>query len=159
MKTTILFISIGVAAGLLMANVYNSMIDARSWGSDLPNSIGVARHYFKSVNPGDFYRIFSPLNQLLGLVALIAFWKVSPTVRLYLGIALLLYVLADVLTFAYFYPRNDIMFKTAALTDIGTLKMALTEWQIMNWVRSMVLLVGLCFSFASLHKIYCKLFI
>lgn len=154
MKTTILFISISIAAGLLLTNVYNSLIDTRSWGSDIPNSIGTARDYFRTVNPGDFYRIFSPLNQIFALIALIVFWKVAPSVRLGLGIALVLYVLVDALTFAYFYPRNDIMFKTAELSDINVLKVTLAEWSSMNWVRSLLLLAGLCCSFFSLHKIY-----
>ncbi|QBZ99117.1 DUF1772 domain-containing protein [Flavobacterium sangjuense] len=154
MKTTLLFVSISLASGLLLVNVYNSLIDTRSWGSDLPNSIAVARDYFKMINPGNFYRIFSPLNQLLALLSLILFWKVSPAIRLYLGISLVLYVLVDALTFAYFYPRNDIMFKTAQLTDIPTLKKAWSEWNMMNWVRSLLLLIGVVFSYLSLHKIY-----
>lgn len=154
MKTTLLFISISLASGLLLVNVYNSLIDAKSWGSDLPNSIAVARDYFKTVNPGNFYRIFSPLNQILALLSVILFWKASPAIRMYLGITFVLYVLVDVFTFAYFYPRNDIMFKTAQLTDIVTLKKNWSEWNVMNWVRSLLLLIGVSFSYLSLHKIY-----
>ena len=154
MKTVILFASICVASGLLFVNLYTSLIDARSWGSNIPDSIGTAREYFKTVNPGNFFRIFSPVNQFLGLLVLILFWKFSPSVRLYLGIALVLYLLAEGLTFGYFYPRNDIMFKTAQLTDIELLKKTCAEWQAMNWVRTLALLCGLVFSFLSLHKIY-----
>jgi hypothetical protein len=154
MKHVVLFASIGLASGLLLVNVYNSMIDAKSWGSDIPNSIGTAREYFKAVTPGNFYRLFSPINQVLGLLSLILFWKLSPSIRLHLGIALVLYVLADALTFAYFYPRNDIMFKTAQLTDVDTLKNAWEEWSGMNWARSLIVLAGFSFSCLSLHKIY-----
>ncbi len=154
MKTIILFASISIASGLLLINVYNSLIDSRSWGSDIPNSIAAARAYFKTVNPGNFYRLVSPLSQVLALIALLVCWRSNPSVRLYLGIALVLYVLVDVLTFAYFYPRNDIMFRTAQLADVDTLKKAWAEWDMMNWVRSAVLLMGLFFSCLSLHKIY-----
>lgn len=154
MKITLLFASISLASGLLLINVYNSLIDTRSWGSDLPNSIATAREYYKMVNPGNFYRIFSPLNQVLALLVLILFWKSTPSVRPYLGIAVVLYVLVDVFTFAYFYPRNDILFKTASLTDIDTLKRVWSEWDAMNWVRSSMILVGVFFAFLSLHKIY-----
>lgn len=153
MKQLFLFASIALASGLLFINVYNSIIDATSWGTDIPKSIETAREYFKAVNPGNFFRIFSPINQVLGLLVLILFWKVSATVRIYLGIALALYVLGDVFTFAYFYPRNDIMFK-AQLTDIGIIKQAWTGWNTMNWLRSAILLAGLIFSFLALHKIY-----
>ena len=158
MKNVVLFASIGLASGLLLVNVYTSIVDAKSWGSDIPHSFGAAREYFKTVNPGNFFRVFSPLNQALALISLILFWKLSPSIRLHLGIALVLYVLADVLTFAYFYPRNDIMFKTALLTDVDTLKKAWSEWNSMNWLRSLIVLAGIVFSFLSLHKIYLQKF-
>jgi len=153
-KNIFLFASISIASGILFVNVYNSLIDVKSWGSDIPNSIGTAREYFKMANPGNFFRIFSPLNQLLSLFTLVLFWKSSPSVRLCLGIALVLYILGDVLTFAYFYPRNDIMFKTAQLTDVTTLKSAWLGWNNVNWIRSSIVLIGLIFSCISLHKIF-----
>jgi hypothetical protein len=69
-------------------------------------------------------------------------------------VALTLYVCADVLTFAYFYPRNAIMFEKGSLTDVDTLKNALTGWGAMNWVRSLIIFAGLVFSFLALRKIY-----
>lgn len=154
MKNLVLFGSLMIASGLLLVNVYTSLIDAKSWGSDIPNSIATARQYFKTTNPGNFFRLFSPVNQVLALLVLVLFWKVSPSVRLYLGLAVVMYVLADVLTFAYFYPRNDIMFRTAALNDTTLLKKVWAEWTSMNWVRSLVILAGIISSFLSLHKIY-----
>jgi len=154
MKTIILFISIGIASGLLFVNVYTSLVDAKSWSSDIPNSIATTREYFKTVSPANFFRLFSPINQVLGLLVLILFWKTSPSIRLCLGAAFLLYILGDVFTFAYFYPRNDIMFKTARLTDVDLLRKTAAEWSAMNWLRSLVILTGLVFSCISLHKIY-----
>jgi hypothetical protein len=154
MKNIVLFASIAMASGLLLTNIYTSLIDAKSWGADIPQSMGTAREYFKSINPGNFFRIFSPVNQVLGLLVLILFWKSSPAIRMNLGIAFVLYILGDVFTFAYFYPRNDIMFRTAQLTDVDTLRKAWAGWNSMNWLRSFILLAGLVFSFLSLHKIY-----
>lgn len=154
MKNIILFASISIASGLLFVNLYTSLVDAKSWGSDIPNSIATTREYFKTVSPGNFFRIFSPVNQVLGLVVLILFWRSSPSIRLCLGAAFVLYVLGDVFTFAYFYPRNDIMFKTAQLNDADLLRKTWSEWNRMNWVRSFIILAGLFFSFLSLHKVY-----
>lgn len=154
MKNIILFASISVAAGLMFVNFYNSLVDAKSWGSDIPNSISAAREYFKTVNPGNFFRVYSPVNQVLALLALILFWKSAPGARIYLGAAFGMYVVSEMFTFAYFFPRNDIMWKTALLTDLDTLRKAWSEWSTMNWLRTFMLLVGLVFSFLSLHKIY-----
>lgn len=154
MKNIILFASIIVASGLLLTNIYTSIVDAKSWGSTIPDSIKTARAYYQSANPGDFFRIFSPINQIFGLLALILCWKTSPTIRLYLGIAFIMYIVGDVMTFAYFYPRNEVLFKTAQLTDVELLKKTWSEWNNMNWVRSLVVVIGLVFSCLSLHKIY-----
>ena len=154
MKLLLLFASTALASGLLFTNVYTSLIDARSWGADLPRSIETAREYFKIVNPGNFFRMLSPANQVVALLVLILFWKVSATARIYLGMALALYVFVDVFTFAYFYPRNKIMFETAPLPAIDILKNALTGWRTMNWLRSFIAFAGLVFSFLALHKIY-----
>jgi uncharacterized membrane protein len=154
MKKIILFASACLASGLLFTNVYNSLIDVTAWGHDIPNSIATTREYFKTVNPGNFFRVFSPINQVLALLVLILLWKSSRPVRLYLAFAFAIYVLTDVFTFGYFYPRNDIMFKDASLTDIDLLKTTLQQWAGMNWVRSAMILVGVKCSFMAIHKFY-----
>jgi len=156
MKKTTLFLSISLASGLLFTNLFTSIIDARSWGADIPNSIAAAREYFKVVDPGNFFRLFSPINQVLGLLVLILFWKASPSIRLSLGIALVCYVSAEAMTFAYFFPRNDIMFRDAALTDVDLLKKTWSEWDRMNWVRTAILAIGVICSCVALHKIYTR---
>ena len=154
MKNVILFTSIAVASGLLFVNIYTSLVDAKSWGSNISSSIATAREYFKSVSPGNFFRIFSPLNQVIAVIVLILFWKSSPSIRLLLGIALALYIICDVFTFSYFYSRNDIMFKTAPLSDTGLLRKAWSQWTTMNWLRSLLVFAGLFLYFVCLHKIY-----
>ena len=81
MKKIILFASISLASGLLFTNLFTSLIDAKSWGCDIPDSIAVAREYFKNVDPGNFFRLFSPINQALALIVLVLFWKTSPSIR------------------------------------------------------------------------------
>jgi hypothetical protein len=152
-KKFFLTLSIVIASGLLLTNIYTSIVDATSWGSNFPDSIETARKYFAVVNPGTFFRIFSPLNQLIALVALIAFWKSVPSSRKFLGAALAVYVLTDVFTFGFFYPRNDIMFVTP-ITDIETVKQAWSQWNSMNWVRSAILAAGIVCSFLGLDRVY-----
>jgi hypothetical protein len=126
----------------------------KSWGSDIPESIEAARGYFKTVSRANFLRIFSPLNQMLALSVLVLFWKSSSAIRMCLAAALVLYVLTDVMTFAYFYPRNEIMFRAAELNDVTLLRETWASWSAMNWVRSSLLLAGVILSCVSLHKIY-----
>lgn len=153
MKIIILYVSIILAAGLLFVNLYNSLIDARSWGSAIPQSLETTRAYFRTVNPGNFFRVFSPINQLIALTCLVAFWKAPAHTRWWLGAAFVLYVAADIFTFAYFYPRNDIMFKFA-MTDPGKVKAAWSQWSAMNWLRSGIVAAGVLCSSLALDRIY-----
>lgn len=152
-KIIVLYLSIVFASGVLFVNIYNSIVDTTAWGSNIPKSIQVTRNYYQSVNPGTFFRVFSPVNQILAFLSLVIFWKSSGSIRTFLIVAFLLYLLADVFTFAYFYPRNDIMFKSDISTNLEAIKTAWKQWVPMNWLRSFIIFIGLICSFISLHKI------
>jgi hypothetical protein len=155
MRKICVFASLALMAAVLSVNVYTSIVDARSWSANIPDSILTTRSYFKAVNPGTFFRKASPLNQLLALAALVACWKSGRKVRLYFGLAFLLAVLTDALTFAYFYPRNDILFFSAQ-SNADVLTKICSEWRAMNWVRSAILAFGLVCSMKGLDAYYLK---
>ena len=152
MKKLVLYASVAFSSGLLFTNIYNSIVNAANWESNIPNSITATKDFFVVANPGTFFQLIDPTNLILIVLALILFWKKSTSIRLYLGIALLCYISAMILTFGYFYPRNDIMFLSEQLPDTETLKKAASEWGQMNWVRSLIWLAGLICSFLALDK-------
>lgn len=153
MKKIILLSSVAIACGVLFANIFNSMVIAAATDGDIPNSVLAAKAFFKTVNPGNFFKIFSPASQLLTLLSLLIYWKNSKNMRLLLGIALICYVSGDIFAFTYFHPRTDIMMSQPT-PDTETLKRLSSEWSSMNWVRSTVLLIGVIFSFAAVDKFY-----
>lgn len=153
MKKIILLTSVAVASGVLFANIYTSMVIAVATDSDIPHSVKAGGEFFKVANPGDFFKIFSPASQVLTLISLVLFWKNSKKARLFLGIALLCFISGDIMAFTYFHPRTDLMFSNP-MPDVETLKRLSSEWSNMNWVRSMILLIGLVFSFLAVDKIY-----
>jgi hypothetical protein len=155
MKKVFAFVSLGIMAIILGVNVYNSIVDARNWGANIPDSILAARSYFKVANPGVFFRVASPLNQLFALLVLVVCWKSGKSVRLYFGLVFLSAVLAEALTFAFFFPRNEILF-LGAEGNVGVLMKAWAEWSRMNWVRSLLLAFGLVCSMKGIDSLYGK---
>jgi len=153
MKRSIIYASMAIAAGLVLANTYTSIVDVPAWGHNIPNSIQTARQYYEASNPGDFFRIFSPLNQALGLLCVVLFWKRGKQMRWFLVGAFLLYIIGEGMTFQYFYPRNDIMFKSN-LADVEKLRSTWLEWRNMNWVRTLVIAAGVVCSARALHLSY-----
>lgn len=153
MKKLVLYAVVAFSSGLFFANIYNSIVNAANWESNIPQSITATRDFFVVANPGTFFKIIDITNMVLIVLALILFWKKSNSIRLYLGIAIVCYISSIILTFSYFYPRNEIMFLSEQLPDTETLKRAASEWGTMNWVRSLIWLVGLVCSFIALDKV------
>ena len=152
MKKIVLYISVAFSSGLFFTLVYNSIVNAANWENNIPQSITATRDFFVVANPGTFFQLVDPTNMLLVVLALILFWKRSSSIWLYLGIALLCYIASMILTFTYFYPRNDVMFLSQQLPDTETLKKAATEWGRMGWVRCLLSLAGLVCIFIALDK-------
>ena len=152
LRTVIICLAATIAAGLLFTNIYTSVVDAPNWGHDIPASIEAARAYFNPGNPGTFFRIFSPALQIVTLVALVLCWRVDKRVRYYLLAALVFAVATDAMTFAYFYPRNDIMFVNPVAGNVETIRSAWSQWSTMNWPRSAIVAIGLIFDFAALTR-------
>jgi hypothetical protein len=153
MKKVILFLSIIVASGLLMVTIYNTVVDARSWGSDIPASIQSARDYYKHVDPRHLFAVAGPLNQLLSLLTIILFWKDSVP-RLYFVTSFLLYASIIILTLTYFVPRDLVLFTLPIQDHVEAIKTASSQWTHMNWIRSLLGFAGVLFSFKGLDTYY-----
>jgi hypothetical protein len=152
MKNIVLYAAVAFSSGLFFTLLYNSIVNAANWESNIPQSITATRDFFVVANPGTFFQVVDPATTLLTVLALILFWKKSSSIRSYLGIALLCYISSMILTFSYFYPRNDLMFLSEQLPDTETLKKAAAQWGRMGWVRCLLSLGGLISSFIALDK-------
>lgn len=143
MRLTALALAIVMAGVVLGANVYNSVVDAPNWGRDIPASLLTSKQYFSARNPGTFYRVASPLLQVTTLLAAILCWPIAGATRWLAVSALAIAVFGDVMTFAFFYPRNAVMFIHPV--DAAAMQRAWSEWSAMNHIRSLVVvLVMMC---------------
>ena len=149
-----LFLSIICASGLTMVSIYNSVVDAQSWGSDIPASIQTARDYFQHVDPRRFYVVVGPVNLVLVLLTLILFWKDSVSLRYYFAASLACYAAILILTLAYFIPRDLILFTWSIPDHLEQIRTASAQWSAMNWLRSLLGLAGVLFSFKGLDTYY-----
>jgi len=154
MKRLILFLSIICGSGLTMVSIYNTVVDAKSWGSDIPASIQAARGYFQHVDPRRFYEVAGPVNLILIVLTLILFWKDSVSLRFYFAASLACYAAILVLTLAYFVPRNLILFTWSISDHLEQIRTASAQWSAMNWIRSLLGSAGVLFSFKGLDTYY-----
>ena len=157
MKIAVAFLSIFMASGLTMVTVYNTLVDARSWGASVPASIQTARDYYREVDPRRFYLIAGPPTVLLGLLATAAFWRDSATLRLYFGASALCYVFIVVLTISYFVPRDLILFRGPLHDHLDDVRAAVGQWRRMNWARTLLGCAGVWCSARALDLYYTTL--
>jgi len=137
-----------------MVSIYNTIVDAESWSSNIPTSIQTARDYFQHVDPRRFFTVAGPVNLILIVLTLILFWKDSVKIRVYFATSLALYAAIVILTLVYFVPRDLILFTSSIPDHIEEIRMAAAQWSHMNWLRSLLGLVGVLFSFRGLDTYY-----
>jgi hypothetical protein len=141
---------------LLGATLYESVVMAPNYQRDVPTSIALARQFLQRTTPAHFFRVISPLTQLLLLASLIASWPLAAA-RWRLLTAFVLLVLVDVITYAYHYPRLTVMFKMPLQEDPSRMIRAAREWAWGNIVRA-VLLTGAFLSALQAVTILAKAF-
>ena len=154
MKKWVLFLSILCASGLTLVSIYNAIVDAESWGSNIPTSIQTARDYFQHVDPRRFFTVAGPVNLILIVLTLILFWNDSVKIRVYFTTSLVLYAVIVILTLVYFIPRDLMLFTSSIPDHIQEIRAAAAQWSHMNWLRSLLGLVGVLFSFRGLDTYY-----
>lgn len=126
---------------LLGACAYESVVMAPNFEHNIPTSIDAARQFLSRRTPAHYFRILSPLTQVVLLAAVIAAWRV-PSVRFPALVAFGALVLTEAFTFAYQYPRLGILFKSSTPQDPALLRKAAREWAIGNIVRVVLLLLA-----------------
>ena len=99
------------------------------------------RLFMWAATPGSFFRILAPASQVLVIAAVVVCWRI-PQSRGPLLLALAALVIADVVTFAYHYPRNAIMFTSPLTVGPERLRTAASEWQAANYLRVALVLAA-----------------
>jgi uncharacterized membrane protein len=150
MKKILLYLAVALGSGLFFTNIYNSVVNAANWESQIPQSVLATREFFTVANPGTFFQFLDPANLLVVLLSILVHWKTKA--RYYLIAALVCFAGSMVMTFTYFYPRNEVLFLTETLPPVDTLEKAAKEWGRMNWVRSGLWLCGVVLAFWALEQ-------
>src|SRR5438309_9975896 len=145
-------IALILSAMLLGAGVYESVVVAPNF-QGAPASLEHARGFYHAANPGVLFRVLSPAVQLFLLLALLCNWRPTPGTRWTLAGALLLAILADVITFKFHYPRNAILFVAPLTSPPADLDRIGAEWATANYVRIVLVLTAVVLVMVSAIRI------
>ena len=149
----LLNISIILMGVLLGANTYNLVVDAPNWGANIPSSLQHTRDYWQAANPLRFFGILSPIHYVVLLMALVVGWNKPRSRKAWIIVALICSVVVTILSFVYFFPRNDILFfNPLDPSNAEFLRTKLSEWVTMHWVRIAVQLLALISALRALNN-------
>jgi hypothetical protein len=141
-----------LSAMLLGTGAYESVVVAPNFHG-APIYLEHARGFYHATNPGTFFRVLSPATQLFLLVALACNWRPAPVTRWKLAGALALAITADVITFRFHYPRNDILFVAPLTNPPAYYDQVATEWAIGNYFRIALILGAVVLVMVSMIRI------
>jgi len=119
---------------LLGAALYESVVMAPNYMN--LTSLEHARGFLVASTPGTFFRALSPVVQILLLMSVVLTWRASPKqLRWLLLSAFVAAIATDVVTFAFHYPRNHILFVAPLDRPASELHRIALEWAWGNYVR------------------------
>ena len=152
LRVLLLAAAAALSGMLLGGSLYDSLVLVPNINGNLPQSLEHGRLFMHAATPGSFFRVISPLTQVSLLLAGIFCWTVRSS-RWWILAGLLAAVMADVLTFAYFYPRNELMFQNPLGQPVELLARTAQEWGRMNLVRIALVAVAVGCALTALIKL------
>ena len=102
---------------------------------DPPASLTTSLEFMRVRAPSDFYPPLGFLSWVLGAVSAVAAWR-TPGARRWILLSLSMIVCEGLLSMAFFWPRNTIMFiEGPAVHPPEVLRQAASEFERMHWFR------------------------
>jgi uncharacterized membrane protein len=130
-----------IGLGMLLGGaVYESMVMAPNYRTNVPELLDHVRHFMKAATPASYFRVASPATIALLVITAIVCWGSVPA-RWWFAGAAIIQIVADTITYSYHYPRNRVMFIIPLSTDTDMLRRTAQEWARGNAVR--ILLIAL----------------
>ena len=121
---------------------------------DPPASFAVALEFMSVRAPNDFFPPLGVLSWVTGAASLILGWRVK-TARYWILGSLLMIVGEGLVSMAFFWPRNTIMFiEGPAVHSAGFLRQTAIEFQNLHWLRVLFNALGSAAIFTGFLQYY-----
>ncbi|MDP8952799.1 MAG: hypothetical protein M3N18_11295 [Actinomycetota bacterium] len=139
---------------LLGAILFDTLVLYPNIFHDVPRSLDTAMGFMVVRGPGDFFPSLGFLSWLTGIGALILSWRVKSARYWILG-SLIVMVCQGLVSMAFFWPRNTIMFEEGtAVHSVAYLQQTAQEFQTGHWLRVALNAAASALSFVGFLKLY-----
>jgi hypothetical protein len=135
--------------------VFDTLIVYPNVFYDVPRSLDTAMDFAVVRGPRDFFPPVGTLAFLTGIGTLILGWRVKSARYWILGSVTVILVGEFLLSAAFFWPRNTIMFEEGtAVHSVAYLKQTAREFQAGHWLRFAMSAAASALSFVGFLKFY-----
>ena len=136
------------------ALVFDTLIIYPNTFHDVPRSLETAMAFATVKGPGDFFPPLGFISWIIGIGSLILAWRVKPARYWILG-SLIVMVCEGLISMAFFWPRNTIMFtEGTAVHSVAFLKQTAREFEVGHWIRFALGAAAAATSFMGFLKFY-----
>jgi hypothetical protein len=119
-----------------------------------PERFGIALQFMSVTGPFDYFRPFGMASVSLGVVAVLASWRIS-SARWWVVASLLMILSEGVSSILFFWPRNTILFvEGAAVHSVAVLRQTAQEFQLWHWSRLAFNAASAVFIFIGFLRFY-----
>ena len=144
------FISCGAVLG---GSLYQMIAEVPNWSTNPAEELQAYRQFFRLSHAGYFFQTLVPFTLLSLLAATALLWNQGRALRRPLLLLLAGLVVNEVFTFAYFMPRNLVLFlPSTASIDADTVNTMAREWKMANYPR-LVVTLGIIYTFLRTHRL------
>ncbi|CAA9528403.1 MAG: hypothetical protein AVDCRST_MAG05-4186 [uncultured Rubrobacteraceae bacterium] len=139
-----LLFALAVVAGIQTGGViFDSLVNDPVWS----DSVAAARAWNEDIDPSRFYIVFTNGVLLLAIVTLGVGWRSPRPVRGWLRLATIFFIIAVVITMAYFLPEiQEIRGASAGPIPDGELGDRIQRWTLLDPVRELLIFAGFVFT-------------
>lgn len=150
MKRILLFAAVLFYCFHFAGHIYESLVLVTNWKSGEVADVVRYVDFLRVGTPADFFKIAQLGCLLTSLAAFIAAWREKGKVRLFAGMTFLIAIVVMAGTVIVFFPINQYMGSTTNFDPVE-LKTKVTTWVNFEYVRIVVIALGLITSIAALE--------
>jgi hypothetical protein len=121
---------------------------------DPPQSLALALEFMAVSAPSDFFPPLGFLSWVTGAGSVLLAWPVKPA-RFWILASVLMIILDGLLSIAFFWPRNTILFvEGSAVHSADVLIQTAREFEMLHWARLALAAAAAAFIFVGFLKYY-----
>ncbi|MEX0686700.1 MAG: DUF1772 domain-containing protein [Balneolales bacterium] len=151
--TLLLWMTLVLYVFYFAGHVFDLLANIPNWKSGEVHDVTKYRAFYSNSSPKTYFLPLVLGTPLVSLVTLWSVWQLDGSIYLYIGISFIISVIILVLTIKIFVPINEYLFMSPESEyDPEKLKELVSKWISLDYLRLLLLGIGMLTSILALHN-------